>query len=77
MPTIIRIRNIRIIIWPGDHIPPHVHLLAAGYTARVLIEHAELVEEKGKRPSGLPETIAWIKNNPELLMKNWSTLTES
>jgi len=30
MPTVLRIDGWRIVIYPNDHRPPHVHVLAAG-----------------------------------------------
>ena len=33
MPTVLRIRGVRVFIYPDDHRPQHVHLFAAGKEA--------------------------------------------
>jgi hypothetical protein len=30
MPTVLRIGALRVVIWPNDHRPAHVHVLGAG-----------------------------------------------
>jgi len=38
VPTILRFRNFRIVIWPNDHLPIHVHVFGPG-TEAILILH--------------------------------------
>ncbi len=33
MPTVLRIDGLRVVIYPNDHRPPHVHVLGAGAEA--------------------------------------------
>jgi hypothetical protein len=33
MPTILRISGLRVVVYPNDHRPPHVHVLGAGVEA--------------------------------------------
>ncbi len=33
MPTVLRIGGLRVVIYPNDHRPPHVHVLGAGAEA--------------------------------------------
>jgi len=33
MPTVLRIGGLRVVIYPNDHKPPHVHVLGAGIEA--------------------------------------------
>lgn len=37
MPTIININGFRIIIWPADHEPPHVHVFKNNGEAKISI----------------------------------------
>ena len=30
MPTVLRLRGLRVVIYPGDHRPAHVHVTGAG-----------------------------------------------
>jgi Domain of unknown function (DUF4160) len=33
MPTILRIRGLRVVVYPNEHRPPHVHVRGAGTEA--------------------------------------------
>ena len=37
MPTIININGYRVIIWPDDHAPPHVHVFNGDGEAKISI----------------------------------------
>lgn len=37
MPTIININGYRVIIWPDDHAPPHVHIFKNNGEAKISI----------------------------------------
>jgi hypothetical protein len=75
MPTIIRIRGLKVIMWPGDHIPPHFHVIGQAYAARVLLDGPAVLEEKGRRPAGFADVLKWAFANKELLEKTWARLT--
>lgn len=33
MPTVLRINGLRVVIYPNDHRPPHVHVIGNGFEA--------------------------------------------
>ena len=33
MPTVLRIGGLRVVVYPNDHRPPHVHVIGAGTEA--------------------------------------------
>ena len=35
MPTIFRQNGFRFVIWPDDHLPPHVHVFKAGHEIKI------------------------------------------
>ena len=37
MPTILNINGFRIIIWPADHEPPHVHIFKGDGEAKIYL----------------------------------------
>lgn len=41
MPTILRIDGLRVIIYPNDHQPPHVHIMGADQEAIFNLECAD------------------------------------
>lgn len=75
MPTIIRIRGLRVFLWPGDHIPPQFHILGPGYTARVRIEDLAVSDERGRRPAGFFEVMQWARANRAVLEGAWEAMT--
>jgi len=37
MPTVLRVHGLRFVIWPNDHIPPHLHVFSADAEATILL----------------------------------------
>jgi hypothetical protein len=77
MPQIVRLSNSKICIFPGDHAPPHFHLMGPGWTALVDIMTLEIL--KGKAPKAdLAEAIEWATTteNLALLAREWRRLNE-
>ena len=33
MPTVLRFGTLRVVVYPNDHRPPHVHVIGQGYEA--------------------------------------------
>ena len=67
--AIYRFRNLRIVMFYGDHPPPHVHLLGPG--VKVLIE-VESLKAKGRcDPKVLAQARAWIAVNQAEIMETW------
>jgi hypothetical protein len=67
--AIYRFRNLRIVMFYGDHPPPHVHLLGPG--VKVSIE-VETFKTKGRcDPKMLAEAQAWITANQVEIMEIW------
>jgi hypothetical protein len=33
MPTVLRFRGLRVVLYPNDHRPAHVHVIGSGYEA--------------------------------------------
>ncbi len=33
MPTVLRIFGMRVVVYPSDHSPPHVHVMGSGHEA--------------------------------------------
>jgi hypothetical protein len=51
MPTVYRKEGFKFVIYPGDHIPPHIHVIKAGGQARIKIG------ENGEAAS-----LAWVND---------------
>ena len=45
MPTVLRIGGLRVVIYPADHTPAHVHVIGDGCEALFLIADAVVLRE--------------------------------
>jgi hypothetical protein len=75
MPTILRFRGLRVVIYANDHRPPHVHVIGPASEARIALG------DEGERPwlmtnEGLPRrqvaaALVEISRNRDLLIQRW------
>jgi len=72
MGEIFRIRNLRVCIYPKDHLPAHLHVLGPGAEAKFEIEHMECFFSRGFKKSTLNEIKAILLNEKKLLMEVWN-----
>ena len=75
MPTVLKGGGFRIVIYPNDHNPPHVHIVGPDKTAKVEIGAAtNLVSNIGFSAAELRRALALIEAHEEELMKAWRRL---
>jgi len=77
MVTIVRYRSVRVVIYPDDHDPPHVHVIGDGETKIVLGHSPQDIEviysaNTKKREQRDAETA--VRDNHTLLMQRWSEI---
>jgi hypothetical protein len=70
MPTVLRERGFRVMIFLNDHPPPHVHVLKAGKRARVYLSPVELLDSNMKA-SDEKRAIETVQANHDTLMAEW------
>lgn len=71
MPTVVRLGNIKIVVYAAD--PPHFHLLSAEYAAIVSIETLEITS--GYVPRHAYEVATrWAFDHMDLLLETWTRL---
>jgi hypothetical protein len=77
MPEIVRLSNSKICIFPGDHAPPHFHLMGLGWAVQSEIASLELMRGRAPRRD-LAEAIEWASapENLALLAREWRRLNE-
>jgi hypothetical protein len=74
MATLIRLQKSKLTMYPGDHNPPHFHVLAND-GSEALIDLASLRMIDGMvRPAVLKEALAWASQNGALLATKWKEL---
>lgn len=74
MPKLKRFPGCRIVIYPRDHRPPHVHVeFRDGDRCTVEIETLSVTGTV--RPSGkLKKPLAWIGSNRDWLLAKWKEI---
>lgn len=73
MPTIAIIDGIRIMIFPFDHAPPHVHAFGADFRLKLAIADGRVIEARGTiGPAILRRLQGWVIGHRELLGQLWS-----
>lgn len=75
MPTILRFRGLRVMIYSFDHHPPHVHVIGRGAEARIALgaegQRPWLMTNDGLPRRDLVEALAQIERNRDHLMQRW------
>jgi Domain of unknown function (DUF4160) len=75
MPTILRFRGLRVMIYTHDHWPPHVHVIAPEAQAKIALGEArqrpQVLINDGLTPRQLNWALTEIDRNRELLLTRW------
>ena len=62
--------GIKIYIYPGEHPPPHVHVIYAEFVALITIEPAKI--DKGYLPVSVERRVLeWVADHREKLLEAW------
>lgn len=75
MPTILRFRGLRVVIYANDHRPPHVHVIGPDREARIGLrderEHPWLMTNEGLSRRQVAGILAEIGRNRDFLIQRW------
>ena len=75
MPTILRFRGLRVILYANDHWPPHVHVVGPDRAAKIALgsegDYPTIVVNEGLSRRQLAEALSQIHQNRELLRQRW------
>jgi hypothetical protein len=78
MPTILRFRGLRVVVYVNDHRPPHVHVVGPSREARIALgderEHPWLMTNEGLSRRQLSAALLKISENRDLLIRRWREL---
>lgn len=78
MPTLLRLGNLRVVIYPNDHDPPHVHLIGPDCHAKIRLGTAKtrpsLISNDGVSAHQLGRALLAIDEQCALLRKAWREL---
>ena len=73
MPTIAIVDGVRIVLYPRDHLPPHLHAVFAEFEAKFSIATAEILE--GSLPKEKAKSVrAWLMAHQGEVAHIWEEL---
>ena len=70
-PTVLRTSNLRVVIYPKDHAPPHVHAFGPDQEAKFTIDPVECYYSRGFSEKALREIKEFIKTKKDYLLEVW------
>ena len=68
MPTILRVSNLRFVVYPNDHSPAHVHVIGSGWMVVVNLAGPEVREAVGCAEADARRVLALVAAHREALM---------
>jgi hypothetical protein len=75
MPTIALVLGVRIIIYPKDHLPPHLHAKFAEHEAMISIATGDVLE--GSLPRAKLDAVqAWLTAHREQVAHVWREIRD-
>lgn len=75
MPTIALVSGVRIIIYPKDHLPPHLHVKFAEHEAMISIVTGDILEGSIP-PAKLKAVREWLAKRREQVAYVWREIHE-
>lgn len=75
MPTVLRVDGLRVVIWPNDHAPAHVHIFSSEAEAKIELCEASpyprLVENRRMKSADLAKALETVHEQRALLIRKW------
>lgn len=71
MPTVLRIDGLRVVIYPNDHPPAHVHVLGPGWVVVINLVGLEVREAIGCDERDARQVVRLVAGHREILMDAW------
>jgi hypothetical protein len=75
MAVIFIFRNIRVVVYPRDHLPPHVHVIGPGFEVQVRLDALE-TRSKGAPAKVQKLAAELIRKNLKLCWERWNEIHE-
>lgn len=73
MGTIHRLGRVRIVVYPGDHAPPHFHIQGPGFAVAVDLETLDILAASSQA-RGHEEALRWAAANVNAIRDAWNRL---
>jgi hypothetical protein len=77
MPTIIKQDGFRIVIWPNDHLPPHVHVFKNDAEVKITLTEPTVFNVEGKISNkDLAKALNLVIEHQVELLEKWREIHE-
>ena len=73
MPTILRVDGLRVVIYPNDHSPAHVHVIGPGWVVVVTLAGPDVREAVGCKEADVRRAIDLVADHQAALMEAWKS----
>lgn len=74
MGTIFIFRNIRIVKYSNDHLPPHIHAVSPQGKAKIELATLECYYSRGYTSKDLKMILKFVAEHKETLMEAWNEI---
>ena len=71
MPSVFNDGSFRVMIYPNDHPPPHVHVWSSDGTEAVIYLSPVSVRKSGMKRNEQKRAIQIVKENHDILLASW------
>lgn len=75
-PTLFHLGAYRIVVYPKDHYPEHVHVVGPDAEAKINLSDMECTFSRGFTERALKRILEFVKNNKEELLEAWHEYQE-
>lgn len=70
-PTLFKVGNLRVVVYPKDHNPPHVHVIGPDGEAKFALKDFECLFVRGFSKSDIRQMKAFLREHKNLLEEAW------
>jgi hypothetical protein len=78
MPTVLRGAGLRLVIWPNDHSPAHVHVFSSDGEASIALGapggHPRLLENRRMKRADVAKALELISGHRAMLARKWKEI---
>lgn len=71
MPTVLRVNGLRVVIYPNDHLPAHVHVIGPGWIVVVELIGLTVREAIGCSAADARSALDMVAAHRDTLMRDW------
>ena len=75
-PTILGTRNLRVVVYPKDHSPPHFHVLGPDQEAKFGLDAVDCFYSRGFSEKALGQIKEYLKSKKKALLEAWHEYEE-